>query len=218
MADKPAENSPPDERLCALAHDKGWRAKGRRRLSLAVFVIGCAGFILAIMYDSRVSALSTEEDAPFLPEEFTSFAAQSAGVDALQFTHSNPPHARLPCLLCHRRENNLARPRRPGHTPCAGCHAQQFAAASGPICTICHTNVGAEKPAVKPFPALKSFNMKFDHARHKNVDCSKCHKPANRDVALSIPTGFNAHTTCYECHSPRAQVSWARHIFVWNVP
>lgn len=172
----------------------GWR----RRLSLAVIAAGCLGLILAIMSDSRVSAVSAE---------YNSTAAQSVSGDALQFTHSNPSHARLPCLLCHRRESNVARPRRPGHTPCSGCHAQQFAAASDPICGVCHTNVGNEKPPVKPFPTLKSFNMRFDHARHRSADCSKCHKPASRGVALSIPTGFNAHTTCYECHAPRAQAA-----------
>jgi c(7)-type cytochrome triheme protein len=47
--------------------------------------------------------------------------------------------------------------------------------------------------------------VRFDHARHKTADCSTCHKPASRGVALSIPVGFSAHTTCYECHNPRAQ-------------
>jgi hypothetical protein len=166
------------------------RAAGlRRRLSLAVCAVVCLGFILAIICDSRVSAVSA--------------ASQSAG--DLSFTHKNPAHERLPCLLCHRRESNAARPARPGHTPCAGCHAQEFAAKSGPICAICHTGVGSDKPQVKPFPALKSFNMRFDHARHKGVDCARCHKPASRGVALSIPAGFNAHATCYQCHAPRTQ-------------
>jgi c(7)-type cytochrome triheme protein len=171
----------------------GWR----RRLSLAVFVIGCLSFILAIMRDSRVSALSEA------PTVHNAFAAE----DSSTFSHSNPSHERLPCLLCHRRDSNSARPARSGHTPCAGCHSQEFATSTGPLCAICHTDVGSEKPPVKPFPALKSFNMKFDHARHKGVDCSRCHKPASRGAALSIPTGFNAHTTCYQCHAPRAQAS-----------
>jgi c(7)-type cytochrome triheme protein len=50
--------------------------------------------------------------------------------------------------------------------------------------------------------------MKFDHALHmkmNNVNCATCHRPARRGMALSIPAGFNAHVTCYRCHTPRAQ-------------
>ena len=129
--------------------------------------------------------------------------------DYSKFQHSNPNHSRLPCLLCHRRETNAPRPTLPGsneHLPCAGCHAQQFANSSGPMCTICHTD--AQEGRLKPFPRLSSFNMKFDHARHMrmgNVNCATCHRPSRGGVALSIPAGFNAHTTCFRCHTPNAK-------------
>lgn len=131
------------------------------------------------------------------------------GLDYSKFLHNTQNHARLPCLLCHRRESNVPVPRRPGasqHLPCAGCHAQQFASSDSPICTICHTDV--KSGALKPFPRLRSFRMKFDHARHVNkgnVSCATCHRPSRGGVAMSIPAGFNAHTTCYRCHTPRAQ-------------
>lgn len=131
------------------------------------------------------------------------------GLDYSKFQHSTQNHSRLPCLLCHRRDSNAAVPQRPGasnHLPCAGCHAQQFSNADSPICTICHTDV--KSGALKSFPRLRSFSMKFDHARHLNmgsVSCATCHRPARGGVALSIPAGFNAHTTCYRCHTPRAQ-------------
>src|SRR4030095_535693 len=99
------------------------------------------------------------------------------GLDYSKFQHSNANHARLPCLLCHRRDSNAPMPTRPGtdkHLPCAGCHAQQFANADSPLCTVCHTD--AKSGAMKPFPRLKSFNMKFDHARHMgSVSCAGCH-------------------------------------------
>src|SRR5437899_3168797 len=88
------------------------------------------------------------------------------GLDYGKFQHSSRNHSRLPCLLCHRRDSNAPVPRRPGasqHLPCAGCHAQQFSNSESPICTICHTDV--KSGALKPFPRLKSFRMKFDHAR-----------------------------------------------------
>jgi c(7)-type cytochrome triheme protein len=134
---------------------------------------------------------------------------QEPSGDFSKFLHSSPNHARMPCLLCHRRESNSPRPNRPGgsgHAPCAGCHGQQFANTESPICTICHTDV--RSGAIKPFPRLKSFRVNFDHARHMNmggVSCATCHRPARGGVALSIPAGFNAHTTCYGCHTPRAK-------------
>ena len=131
------------------------------------------------------------------------------GLDYSKFQHDTRNHARLPCLLCHRRDSNAPVPKRPGasnHLPCAGCHTQQFSNAESPICTICHTDV--KSGALKAFPRLRSFRMKFDHARHVNmgsVSCATCHRPTRAGVALSIPAGFNAHTTCYRCHTSRAQ-------------
>jgi c(7)-type cytochrome triheme protein len=135
-----------------------------------------------------------------------------ANTDYSKFKHDNPKHARLPCLLCHQRETNAARPTLPGrsnHAPCTGCHAQQFADSGSPICTVCHTDVQAG--TVKPFPALQSFNVKFEHAKHwSGTGCVTCHRPTRRGVAPSIPQGFNAHTTCFACHTPTAKSSDGR--------
>ena len=131
------------------------------------------------------------------------------GADYSRFKHANPNHSRLPCLLCHRRETNAARPTLPGkdnHAPCAGCHAQQFSQSSGPICNICHTD--AQSGKMKVFPRLLSFNMKFDHARHtrmRDVSCATCHQPLRGGVAISIPVGLSAHNTCFRCHTPAAK-------------
>ncbi len=129
--------------------------------------------------------------------------------DYSKFQHSTAYHARLPCLLCHRRESNSARPKIPSgsnHLPCAGCHVKQFADSGNAICTICHSN--AQSGALKPFPRLSSFNMKFDHARHLSMgslSCATCHRPSRAGVAMTIPSGFNAHVTCYQCHGPGAK-------------
>jgi predicted CXXCH cytochrome family protein len=134
--------------------------------------------------------------------------AQETG-DFSKFPHSNPMHARLPCLLCHRREGTANVPTLPGgkgHVPCAGCHAQQFANNSSPVCTICHTDV--KSGALKPFPRMYNFRMTFDHSKHMamgRVNCSTCHRPAQAGVALTIPSGFNAHAVCYRCHGPESQ-------------
>ncbi|HAF16330.1 MAG TPA: hypothetical protein DCK93_01565 [Blastocatellia bacterium] len=133
------------------------------------------------------------------------------GLDYGKFQHNSQNHSRLPCLLCHRRESNSPIPKRPGgsgHLPCAGCHAQQFASSESPICTICHTDV--KSGALKSFPRLQGFRMKFDHSLHLKmggISCATCHRPSRGGVAMSIPVGFNAHATCYRCHTPRAQAN-----------
>lgn len=131
-----------------------------------------------------------------------------AQTDFSKFQHTNPNHSRLPCLLCHRRTDNSATPQMPGkpnHLPCTGCHQQQFANSSSPICTICHTNVQAG--TVKAFPPLRSFDMRFSHAQHSSNACNTCHSPSRGGVALSIPSRTSAHNTCFSCHKPDAQAN-----------
>lgn len=124
--------------------------------------------------------------------------------DFSEFKHLNPQHERLPCSLCHIRQDNSATPKLPGHLPCSGCHTQQFADSKNAICTICHTNT--ENGEMKRFPALRSFNVSFDHANHlRQANCATCHKPARNGVAFSIPSRTSAHLTCFQCHKPDAQ-------------
>jgi c(7)-type cytochrome triheme protein len=187
------------------------RKREGRKLSLTtrspmvglVFACISIGVTLATVLNSRAS----ESTPSFLAnQEQMQFPTN---LDYGKFQHSSGNHARLPCLLCHRREDNSARPKLPGgsgHLPCAGCHAQQFSDSGSPLCTICHSDV--KSGALRPFPRLQSFRMKFDHSRHLNmgsVSCATCHRPARSGVALSIPAGFDAHTTCFRCHTPRAQ-------------
>ena len=189
---------------------KATRAERSRRLSAsrltAVLVLA-----LAIATFTVLNSRATRSMPNFVTESSSGQEQMQfpEGLDYSKFQHDSRNHSRLPCLLCHRRESNAAIPKRPGgsgHLPCAGCHAQQFANSDSPICTICHTDV--KSGALKSFPRLRSFRMKFDHSRHLSmgsVSCATCHRPARGGVALSIPAGFNAHTTCFRCHTSRAQ-------------
>src|ERR1044072_6718720 len=183
-------------RRCCLmcARFVTWRTLGF--VFVAVLTVLTAGLLL------KPRSVKSQSTSPTTQMQFPE------GLDYSKFAHNSQNHSRLPCLLCHRRESNAAVPKRPGasgHLPCAGCHAQQFSNADSPICTICHTDV--KSGGLKPFPRLRSFRMKFDHARHLNmgsVSCATCHRSSRGGVAMSIPSSFNAHTTCYRCHTPRA--------------
>jgi c(7)-type cytochrome triheme protein len=178
-------------------------AKGpRKALCLLIALVGFAAVAMHL-YTSQTSAAKGD-----LQQQQMQFPES---VDYSKFQHNSKYHARLPCLLCHRRESNDVKPTLPGkdkHLPCAGCHTQQFANNDGPICTICHADV--KSGAVKAFTRMKSFRVKFDHSLHSRIDsvgCATCHRPSRGGVALSIPAGFNAHSTCFRCHQPRAQSS-----------
>ena len=174
---------------------------------LLVLAVGLVSICGIPLFNSRASASIPNSAGESSPGQAQMQFPE--GLDYSKFQHSSQNHSRLPCLLCHRRESNSPIPKRPGasgHLPCAGCHAQQFSSSDSPICTICHTDV--KSGAIRSFPRLRSFRMKFDHSRHLSmgsVSCATCHQPARGGVALSIPSGFNAHTTCYRCHTPRAQ-------------
>ena len=169
---------------------------GTTRLKLALLILACVGFGYAftiIPKNTSAEEASTED---------AKFTASGSAQDFSKFQHSNPMHTRLPCLLCHVRTERSTSPKLPAHMPCAGCHVQQFAGNTSPMCTICHTDTG-----VKSFPPLRSFNIQFDHNRHiRQTNCATCHKSSRRGVAFSVPSGANAHVTCFQCHGPRKEI------------
>lgn len=169
---------------------------GTKRLEFAVLILAVLAFGYAFTSFSKTTSAekSLVENAEPTPNQSVQ--------DYSKFQHSNPMHTRLPCLLCHKRAEGLTTPKFPGHMPCAGCHVQQFADNKSPVCIICHTATG-----VKPFPPLRSFNIQFDHGQHiRQTNCAICHKPSQRGVALSVPSGANAHVTCFQCHGPRTEI------------
>jgi len=178
--------------------DKGTPGKA----AVVVTILGgVIVMLLTLSWFGHTASASGPNAEPFVRE-------QEGVKDFSQFHHDNPNHARLPCLLCHRREDNSAKPTLPGkggHTPCTGCHQQQFNNSASPICLICHTD--PQSGAMKPFPPLRSFNVKFAHAQHTalGASCSTCHRANRNGVALSIPSRLNAHTVCFSCHTEKAE-------------
>lgn len=163
-----------------------------QRIQLAVFISGL--FLIGCFYGLRgfatltYSAVVTEGN-PAVEQDFS------------KFRHNSAQHTRMPCLVCHVRNDNRTRITYPGHIPCASCHQQQFADNTNPICTICHTTT-----SVKAFPGLRSFRTAFDHAKHaRQTNCSTCHAPSSRGAALSVPSGSRGHATCFQCHGPQAK-------------
>lgn len=200
----------PDRPAQELTADPARQSKRRRKIFLVVLLVACCSVVsmMACGNSNGAAPVPTIKEPPGGVAKPPTSVATNSNADYSKFTHEQAAHSRLPCLLCHRRDDNSAIPvRSQGHTPCAGCHAQQFQQSTGPLCTVCHVNVEAGNRAIKPFPTLKRFDVVFDHAKHRGVSCAKCHRPERGGVAQSIPQGFNAHATCYECHSPKAQSS-----------
>lgn len=174
-------------------------------IKLIVMLVGFALF--ACFSDKSPDSNSMlENDPPPLsggptPEDLVPIPA---GLDYAAFKHESTQHARMPCIVCHKRDDNLPAPKFSGHIPCSSCHKAEFADNQHQICSLCHT--GPNTAEMKSFPRLRSFSVKFDHGRHvRETNCSTCHKPTRAGVALSMPSGLNAHVTCFQCHQPGSE-------------
>lgn len=180
-------------------------AAGVRSLKALVLLLGMVLCCYAIVAAFSRGPSETHIEFEIESEPVSSVETQYA--DSARFTHGNQSHARLPCLICHRRDDNSPRitfPGKVGHAPCAGCHAVEFSGNTSSMCTICHTDTG-----MKRFPGLRSFGLKFNHGRHTRVNCAVCHKSRGTGVAKTIPSGTGAHTTCFQCHSANSSNSMA---------
>ncbi len=186
-------------------NEKFLKLTAQRRREIFVFIFMC--FVFGCIFSSCSKPESQTETIPV--ETTNSNTAENSvapsidpNLDFSKFDHQNVAHARFPCALCHERKDNSATPKLSGHIPCSSCHTAQFADNKNTICTICHKD--AESGTVKAFPALQSFNVRFDHAKHlRQTNCAACHKPSGK--AFSIPAGFNAHNSCFGCHTPDAK-------------
>ena len=180
-------------------------SRKRRLLSLLVLALACAGVALGLISGPESAVFSTDVHAKTNWTGGHSMAEPlSSGEESSRFSHSSSAHTRLRCSACHRREENSPKSLWLGHRPCSSCHSQKFASLKDPICTTCHTTAEPRSAEIKSFAGSKSFSAGFDHTRHANVGCGTCHKPASRGVALSIPGGPGAHSTCFQCHSSGA--------------
>lgn len=198
------------------ARDEAQRYSARRTyLSLAFLILTTTALLLTVMFAARASASRSAAPSPGMTGAFEAATLDAATQDYSKFSHTSPgDHAAFAnassCDSCHKRNGTEAQPGLPGHKACIACHTVQFTAGNGTICSICHTgDLSGSTPPVKGFPGLRSFRVSFDHAQHTRIgaNCARCHAPARRGVALSIPASLNAHVQCYTCHSPGQSAS-----------
>jgi c(7)-type cytochrome triheme protein len=189
------------------------------RLALASLIL-CMTVAIPFFKEVNASAVTNQPTAEQYSSSLESVSL-AAAPDYSNFSHKHPAaHEDFAkpekCGSCHRRKDGSLEPRFPAHKDCIGCHLVEFtafnsASSGNPICTNCHKAEGLNSPnaPLKSFPRLISFKAEFDHAQHlKGIEsarpgkgCAACHVPANRGVALSIPSRLKAHQVCYECHS-----------------
>lgn len=192
----------------AARHDARRYSARREYLSLAFLLLTTAVLLLTVMFAARASG-GKRATAPGANRTAETESLNAAPQDYSRFSHTGPSdHAGFAnassCDSCHQRNGTQAQPTLPGHKACINCHLPQFTTANVAMCNICHSDLGGPSPPVKGFPGMRSFRVSFDHAQHTRIgaNCARCHAPARRGVALSIPASLNAHTQCYACHSP----------------
>lgn len=179
----------------------GDSSRRHRTVALLVFAFVFLGYALSSCSNGGEEKKETQNPTIQTgPEIAEQMAQKMINADFSTFKHDSPEHNRLACLFCHQTSADMPKPKLAGHTSCAGCHVKQFEDKTNKICTICHTEpVTAE---VKAFPALKSFNIQFNHASHfKESNCATCHKTQSGG-GMDIPSGADAHATCFQCHTP----------------
>jgi c(7)-type cytochrome triheme protein len=187
-------------------------------MSLCVLCVLCVSVV-----NTTQAGLTTEtQRTQRLHRELLVLAGSPQGpeLDYTNFKHTSQRHASLTCASCHRRSDNSATPRFPGHKACTDCHLAQFVTPNVPMCVICHSDVNSSNPPLKSFPTRfkESFNVKFDHAQHMTgaarpqSGCAACHTRSGRPAALAIPTSIGAHNQCYTCHTPESKSQAGREI------
>lgn len=170
-----------------------------------LFAVSC------IQQQPKVPALITASETPEPIAERVSSKTFEA------FSHKIPEHKQFECASCHQREGRSLKMEYAGHDSCVGCHLNQFTdrglmERDKVMCSICHGDLGSNPPPVKAFPTkfTEGFNMKFDHGAHDNgkgrpaEGCASCHESAG--AGKTIPAGFQAHATCYACHTAESKI------------
>lgn len=129
------------------------------------------------------------------------------------FSHKIPEHKQFECASCHRREGKSLDMDFAGHDSCIGCHLNQFTNPDNQVmCNICHKDTTSVPPQMQTFPVrfIEGFNMKFDHGAHDSgkgrpaEGCVSCHQSSG--PGRLIPAGFQAHSTCYTCHTAESKI------------
>ncbi|TPW16766.1 MAG: hypothetical protein FD129_629 [bacterium] len=104
-------------------------------------------------------------------------------------------HASLECATCHESRDRHATLLVTRKEQCQACHHGPPAVAS---CTTCHS--AADRTGQRAVGATMKLSgntpprertLKFDHARHEDLDCGACH---------GDPIGGGARVDCRECH------------------
>ncbi|MFN6963468.1 MAG: cytochrome c3 family protein [Pyrinomonadaceae bacterium] len=170
-------------------------------IAASIFVASC----LVNSSNRTVPVTLTGTETPVPPP------VRNVSTDFSTFSHEVPEHRQFACDSCHRREGGVEI-RFAAHEACVGCHLNQFTSTEGQICSICHQETRTQPPPVRAFPAKfeEGFNMKFDHSKHLSGEgrpaegCASCHAP--RGAGKTIPAGIQAHSNCYECHTPQSKI------------
>src|SRR5947207_450391 len=88
----------------------------RTRLAVLLAVTSCVGF--AFVFDLRPASFASSVKNADVPNEAAVGLTEPQNYS--RFRHNVSEHTRLPCLLCHKRDDNSPSMKFSGHLPCAG--------------------------------------------------------------------------------------------------
>ena len=74
-------------------------------LVVLIFIISICGYLFVSCTTKQEVVENKQLETPPAPTA-TPLVEVNPNVDFTDFKHTNPQHERLPCLLCHKREDN----------------------------------------------------------------------------------------------------------------
>ena len=118
------------------------------------------------------------------------------------FSHLGAAHE-LACNSCHTLgADRRALPTGARHLPCAnaGCHADEFRAASPRTCSVCHVGTEPWRPLASDAArrVVTEFGVVFPHAKHQVAECARCHTGITGGPAMRVGPGHDACSTCHQ--------------------
>jgi len=187
-------------------HPRAWPRTVYHRVDADAFVVCSNCHVPHVFEANGEECLSCHDDLDTAAGEVTASATFGGGL----FPHAR--HADLDCAHCHVTRARHAENVLTGVEECLDCHHSTDAGAG---CGSCHEGGSAIEPravslTVRAVSVPHERRVDFDHARHDEFACERCHtSPSDvREVVACLGCHEEHHRPdrdCLTCHEPPAE-------------